>query len=276
MASLFSGLESLGLKKATHVDIYENKEKSKVMETQEKKEIKDSDFLFLKTHQCPVCNNTFKSSTIKAGTIKLDSVDTDLRPEYKDIDILKYGVVVCPKCGYAALNQFFNMISTVQARLIKEQISASFKRSIIKEDVEISYEDAIIRHKLALLGAVVKKGKLSERAYTCLKTAWLLRGKGESLSEASDHKEIQNLKEEENEFLTKAYDGFIKAYYQENYPICGMDSNTLAYLLGDIARRLKKYEEAGKWISQVLVSKYASSRIKNKARELKELINAEK
>ena len=54
--------------------------------------------------------------------------------------------------------------------------------------------------------------------------------------------------------------------------MCGMDENTVTYLVADLARRCGKFDEAGRWISKVLVARDANERIKSKARDLKELI----
>ena len=123
---------------------------------------------------------------------------------------------------------------------------------------------------MALASAVVKRGKLSERAYTCLKTAWLLRAKQEE--DSTEEKDKPALKAQEVEFLKNAYEGFVEAVSKENFPICGMDEPTLDCVIADIGRRIGRYEEAGRLISKVIVSRSAPDRIKNKAREIKELI----
>ncbi|HHX55840.1 MAG TPA: DUF2225 domain-containing protein [Clostridiales bacterium] len=287
MSNLFSGLEDLGLKKASKVDVYKNEEDKDENDkgTVKKEEIKDTDFLFLKTHICPVCENEFKESTVKTGSIKLSSVDTDLRPKYDQLDGVKYGVTLCNKCGYAALNQLFKKVTSIQCKLVREQISSTYKPiEENKDSLKISYDDAILRHKLALLNTVVKKGKNSERAYTCLKTAWVLRGKAEeiekSMQEETDKGSakamIAELKKEEDKFIINAFEGFSKAYSTEGFPISGMDMNTLSYLLGDLARRICKYDEASRWISEVIVSRSASKRLKDSARNIKELLAKEK
>lgn len=286
MTNLFSGLEDLGLKKVSKVEVYKSEEKDENLnETNKKKEIKESDVLFMKTYTCPVCEKEFKESTVKTGSIRLTSVDTDLRPKYDQLDGVKYGVTMCNVCGYTALNQFFRKITSAQCKLIQDQISSSYKPvEENKESMKISYDDAILRHKLALLNTVVKKGKNSERAYTCLKTAWVLRGKAEEI-EKSMTKEtdkdaaklmIAELKEEENKFIINAYEGFSKAYSTEDFPISGMDIDTLSYLLGDLARRVGEQDEASRWISQVIVSRSASKRLKDNARNIKELLAKEK
>lgn len=279
MANLFSGLESLGLGKLSKLNVYDESDKSsKKNENKEQvQHLHEADFLFEKTYTCPVCDQEFKSKTVKAGKVKLVSADTDLRPKYQLIDSLKYDVVACPHCGYAALNRFFNYMTSMQARLIKESISSSFKGLAPEGDV-ISYDEAITRHKLALVNTIVKKAKLSERAYTCLKTAWLLRGKAESLPEDTKDlpKVVEALNKEEMEFLTNAYEGFVEAFSKELFPMCGMDENTTTYLVADLARRIGRYDEATRLISKVLTARDANERIKTKAREIKDLISDDK
>lgn len=276
MGNIFSGLEKFGLGKLTQMDIYEEENKKEQNDNsvdENKHEITEADILFDKTHTCPVCEKEFKSKTVRAGKVKLVSADTDLRPKYQGVDSLKYDVIVCPSCGYAALNRFFSQITYPQAKLIKEQISKNFKG--LKEEGDIlSYDDSIAYHKLALVSTIVKKAKISERAYTCLKLAWLLRGKAETLPEdTKDYVNVKNaLLKEELEFINNAYEGFLSAFSKEIFPMCGMDEITITYLLADLARRAGKYDEASRWISKVLVSRNASERIKSKAREIKELL----
>lgn len=276
MAGLFSGLESLGLDNLKEIEIFEKTDKtarnSDSKENQAPK-ITEADYIFDKSFTCPVCDKEFKSKTVKTGKVKLVAMDTDLRPKYQTLDSLKYDAIVCPNCGYSALNRFFNYMTAAQAKLIISNISNSFRG--IPNDLEIySYDDAITRHKLALVNTIVKKSKLSEKAYTCLKTAWLLRGKSETLpADTPDYINIRKaLQEEEDEFLKNAYEGFMEAFSKELFPMCGMDENTCTYLVADLARRVGKCEEASRWISKVLTARDANERIKSKAREIKQLI----
>ena len=274
MSNLLSGLEALGLGGVSDMEVYEDvetkakreKKEAAGAEVQEKTEI---DYLFEKTHTCPVCDEEFKSSAVRTGKAKLIGTDTDLRPRYQGVDPLKYDAIVCPRCGYAGVNRFFTAITTPQAKLVLEHISKKFNATL-KLDGVYSYDDAILFHRLALASAVVKRSKLSERAYTCLKMAWLLRAKQED--ETTEEKDKPALHEQELEFLSSAYDGFNEAMSKENYPICGMDENTMFCMLADIGRRVGHYEEAGRLISRVIVSRNAPERIKNKARDIKELI----
>lgn len=279
MANLFSGLEAFGLGNLSEMKIYEEKEKETAKGSEEagKDVFSEEDNIFDKTFTCPVCDQEFKTKNVKSGKVKLLNLDSDLRPIYQHMDPLKYDAIVCPNCGFAALNRFFKYVTSAQATLIKTNISANFKG--IKEAGNIfDYDDALARHKLALVNSIVKKAKTSEKAYTCLKTAWILRGKAENLPKnLPDYKkQIAELEKEELEFIAKAYDGFDEAFSKESFPMCGMDEITITLLMAELARRIGKYDEAGRWISRVLISRDANERIKAKARDIKDMLRENK
>lgn len=279
MANLFSGLESFGLGNLSEIDVYESKEKENTggKEEAHKDVFSEEDNIFDKTYTCPVCDQEFKAKSVKSGKVKLSTLDTDLRPIYQNMDPLKYDAIVCPYCGFAALSRFFKYVTSAQAELIKKNISASF-RGLKESEGVLSYDDAIARHKLALANSIVKKAKTSERAYTCLKTAWLIRGKAESLPKdtANYQKQMKELEAEELGFITYAYEGFDEAFSKETFPMCGMDEITITLMMAELARRIGKYDEAGRWVSRVLISREANERIKSKAREIKDKIRENK
>lgn len=279
--SLFSGLSQFGLGKLEKMDVFEEEGQKDGASTADAKkaepQVKEEDVLFDKTYTCPVCDSEFHTKVVRTGRIKLVSQDTDLRPKYSMVDSLKYDAVVCPKCGYAALSRFFKFVLPAQAKMIKENISANFKGLSDSGNI-YTYDDAIARHQLALANTVVKKAKDSEKAYTCLKLAWLCRGKAENLpKDTPDYEnQIKQLQKEETELLANAYDGFMSAFSKEDFPMCGMDETTTTYLIADLARRIGKYDESSRWVSKVLTSRTASDRIKDKARDIKEMINQQK
>ncbi|MCD7825303.1 MAG: DUF2225 domain-containing protein [Clostridiaceae bacterium] len=276
--SLFSGLDQFGLGKLEKLNVFEEEGKKNSADSKpEEPKVTEEDLLFDKSFTCPVCDSEFHSKMVRTGKVKLLSADTDLRPKYQLVDSLKYDALVCPKCGYAALSRFFKFMMPAQAKLIRENISKNF--SGLKPTGNIyTYDDALLRHQLALANTVVKKAKPSEKAYTCLKMAWLCRGKAESLPKDTEDyaKQIKELAAQEKELLANAYDGFMTAFSKEAFPMCGMDEITVTYLIADLARRIGKYEESSRWIARVLTSRQANERIKNKARDIKELLNKEK
>lgn len=279
--NLFAGLEKFGIKVDDSKNIFEEEKKAeKEQALAEKKaaEVPAEDtFLLDKTFRCPVCDKVFKSKMVKTGRVKRQEPDMDLRPHHEGIDTLKYKVASCPHCGYTAMQMYFEHITTGQAKLIREQISSSFKPSGEADPPLITYDMAIDRYKLSLVNTMVKKGKTSEKAYTCLYLAWLYRGKAESLDGADPGTEQirKECKEQEEAFYEQAYEGFIKAMSSEMYPICGMDQCTLDYLLAVMSYHFKKYDVASKCIANVQGSSMASHKMKDKAYDLKQMIVAE-
>lgn len=277
MANLFSGLESLGLGNFSEMQLYEKQDDKSQAKAKEVHEIKESDFIFEKSFTCKVCDKEFKSKMVRTGKVKLIAQDSDLRPRYQHVDSLKYDAVLCPYCGYAALSRFFNYMTDAQAKMIRTSISNNFRGIKEGEDI-LTYDEAITRHKMALVNCVVKHAKSSEKAYTCLKLAWLLRGKAETLPANTPN--VEDVKKEltaqEKEYIKNAFEGFMEALSKEQFPMCGMDETTINYLVADLARQIGRYDEALRMVARVVLSKGASDRIKQKAIDLKELIREEK
>lgn len=276
MGNIFSGLESLGIGTVSGVKIYEE-EKTETAKQDNKEPVvhtvTEEELIFDKKTTCPVCDTEFKVKTVKSGKPKFLGADSDLRPKYAGIDSVKYDAIVCPCCGYAALGRFFSYMTSAQAKLIKDTISIGF-RGFPESGAIYTYEEAINRHKLALFNSVVKKAKNSERAYTCLKLAWLFRGMRENLP--ADTKDIEKVKKEcmdnELEMIANAFEGFMNSRSKEDFPICGMDQWTFDYLLADLAARVGKYEIASKLATSVIVSRAAKTQLKERARSLRDEI----
>ena len=183
--NLFKGLEKFGLKTEGTENLFEEEKRTNASTEQgeAKEEIpSEESFLLEKSVRCTVCDKVFKTKMIKNGRVKRLEPDFDLRPRFMYIDTLKYDVASCPNCGYTAMNRYFEHLSSVQIKLIKEKICANFKPTG-EEPAVYDYDTAINRYKLALFNTLVKKGKASEKAYTCLKISWLYRGKLEGMDE---------------------------------------------------------------------------------------------
>jgi uncharacterized protein (DUF2225 family) len=201
----------------------------------------------------------------------------DLRPCFEGIDANKYDVASCPKCGYTSMHRYFSHLAPVQIKLIHEGVLANFKTPPAKNYTELEaldYDASIELYKISLYTSVVKKARNSEKAYTCLKIAWALRGKIEELSvDAQKNKEaIEECQNEHDTFYQQAFDGFVKAMSSETYPMAGMDQSTVDFLIAAMAYNLEKYEYAARFVSEIIVSQTAPSNVKNRAHDLKEKI----
>lgn len=284
----FSGLEQFGLKvEDADKEIYgeearieREKEAMKNQANQMvSKTVSESEFLFTKHIRCPICEKVFPQKTVKNARIKRMQPDVDLRPRFQYIDTLKYDICSCPYCGYTAMTRFFEGINKAQSLLIKENISSKFQPGILDEAETYDYDTAISRYKLSLYNSIVKKAKTSEKAYTCLKISWLYRAMVELLEE--EEKTEENLKKTEEcktleeQFYKEAFDGFDKAMAVEDFPMCGMDSFTLDYMMAAMACHFKDFSYASKSLGNILRSQVADRRIKDKAMDLRDYIREE-
>lgn len=273
--ALFSGMDKFGLKDIKEDEIFVDQEQKKADDRAEevkKKEAEELDFLIDRTYECPVCGQEFKSRTVKSRSVRLIGSDMDLRPKYQQLDCIKYDVVVCPRCGYAALGRTFKNVYDSQKKAIIANISQGFH---YEEPAGVySYDDAIERYQIAFANAMVTKQIDSEKAYLCLKMAWCIRGKMETLDKNDPkYKEtVEECKKDENEALKLAMDGFVAARSKEQGPYAGMDQSTLDYLIAVLSARFGKLDVASKLIASLMSSMTTNPRIKDRARELKEQI----
>ena len=275
MAGILSGLKGLGLGELEKRDLYEEEEKVIPIRKVEVKKVvvEEKDLIYDKSFTCPVCDMKFTSKVMKTGKSRLVSVDLDSRPIYEGIDSNKYDVVECPECGYAAMVPYFQPLLNAQIKMVREGICNKVKIQNPTGDI-YQYEEVIPRYQVALACSIVKHGKDSEKAYICLHFAWLLRGYAEMLEEEGKLtvEKAKELEEQEQECLQKALEGLINARQKESLPICGMDQSSLDYMMAAVAYKLGKDNIAAKMVSEMLVSHATNNRMKEKARELKQLI----
>lgn len=277
--SIFDGLGKFGLGDLQESNLFEeekkNDETAKAAAAVKTPEEVEAEMLLDKKYVCPQCDKEFTSKVVRSGKTKPIGQDIDLRTKFENIDCTKYDVIMCPHCGYAALPRFFNSCTPPQLKLIKDNISLKFQPKEYK-GVIYTYEEALERYQMALINALVKKGKASEKAYICLKSSWVIRGKIESLDPEKDAEEIKKLQEQEKEFTKNAFDGFANARSTESYPMCGMDEYTIDYLIAVLAMKNEKYDVAMRMLSGVITARTVNKRLKERAQDLKEVIVKEK
>ena len=275
MAGIFSGFEKLGKE-----ELFEDPKKKTVEVKKEQPKklqlVNEEDYLFDKKYKCPVCDSEFEARTVRTGKVRMKNVDIDLRPDYDELDQNKYDVIACPACGYAALGRYFPTLNKYQIDDIRVKICMNYKHEPNNEPT-YSYEYAKRLYQLALANAVVKKAKNSEKAYICMKSAWVIRGETQRLDPEEEGYEAKKKENDaqEKELLENALNGFVMARQSEEFPIAGMDSTTLDYLIAALAVETGKKDIASKMISDILVSRTANSRIKDKARVLKDMLAEE-
>lgn len=272
--SIFDGLGKFGLGDLADSNVFEEEKKDEqgvtVAAVKSPEDI-EAEMLLDKKFKCPQCDKQFTSKIVRQGKAKLVRQEMDLRVIYENIDTAKYDVIMCPHCGYAALTRFFNAVTSAQLKLIKDNISLKFQSKEFDGRI-YTYDEAIERYQMALINALVKKAKASEKADICLRSSWVVRGKIESLDPQKDAEEIKKLKAQEKEFAKNAFEGFAKARSTESFPMCGRDEYSTDYLIAALAYENEKYDIAMRMLSGVIAGKNVNPRLKEKARDLKDEI----
>lgn len=278
MAGFLSGFDKLGLGNIDGASLFEEPsqkkaEKKKDVPQRKLQLVNEEDYLYDKKYTCPVCDLDFEAKTVRTGKVKIKNVDADLRPDYDELDQNKYDVIACTNCGYAALGRYFPNLNKTQIEDIKMKVCMNYRHEHNRDNF-YTYTYAKRLYQLALANAVVKKAKNSEKAYICLKSAWVIRGETQRLDpndEKYESKKAEN-DAQEKELLTNALNGFILARQSEAFPIAGMDSSTLDYLLAALAVETDQKDLANKMIADILSSRAANARIKDRARILKGML----
>ena len=244
------------------------------MSDEEKKKISDAEaeYIFLKSYTCPVCENKLYVPTVKSGKTRMISQDWDLRPVFKNIDTVKYDVIHCNRCGYAALTRYYGVLAKPHKELLLEKIAANYK-PIPEPGDSFTYADALVRYMLALKNAEARLAHDSEKAMISIKIGWLYRGAKQSLGDPDkmspeDKANYDALDKKENEYLEKAMEGFIAARMNEAPPIAGMNEVVLDFLIAALCSHFNRFEDASRLIAGILQSKQASSQQMDKARDM--------
>lgn len=217
-----------------------------------------------KSVTCPLCKTEFISTRVATPRLKLIKTDTDLRPYYKGIDTIPYEITTCEHCGYSTFyNEFILNLKADDAENISNILSKNFQPKKFPE--KLSNENGIEKYKLSILVAKAhsetQKSKLSN---LYMKLAWLFRNENNQEGEKYELACLKN-----------SYQLGIEAFKEENFPVMGISKSTFSYLLGDIARRLKMYDEAKKWLRNAGSFHESTLTLKDRINEVTKMIDDE-
>ncbi|MCL2015318.1 MAG: DUF2225 domain-containing protein [Defluviitaleaceae bacterium] len=256
LSSIFSDLDKFGLAEvaAKQEPIFKPPQDKKRPTEEKKVQFDIHDYVFEKKFTCPVCQCITNGTVVREKKTKIEIVEFDLHIKCTPIDPIYYDIVVCLQCGYSAVKSTFDhFLPEKQAERIIKNISPNFKN--VDYPTELTLEMALERYKLALLSSMVKQAKEGEKAYLCMKLTWLYRIKTDN----------ENMKK----FAALAIAGFQNALAKESLPIMGLSDNTIFYVMSAFHKLLEDYDSALRLLSNVVVSKTATDRLKDKARDLK-------
>jgi uncharacterized protein len=209
-----------------------------------------ADTLFAATKKCGVCDGDVNVTKVRSR-LSLVKQDSDFCTYYKEVNPNYYVVFVCPHCGYAAQDTYFEEIPTALTRikdfLAGREVNVNFSGTR-------SCEQAITTFKLAIFFAEMSSAQPSRLAGLYLKLAWLFREEG---------------RPEELIALGKAWEYYEQSFLREKMPIGNMTQLTVEYLCGELLRRTGKLPEAITYLGRVVANPQAKNekRIFDMARE---------
>ncbi|MEO3946828.1 DUF2225 domain-containing protein [Gorillibacterium sp. CAU 1737] len=192
--------------------------------------------LYQVTEVCGYCETEFRTSKVRSSFKKAAHTDTDFYCKFKTVNPDFYVVAVCPFCGYAFTENFSSGLSPEFRTRFELTVRKNWQG--VDYGKERSWEEALKTYKLALLCAQIKQEKERVVAGLLHHIAWLHREKGDV--------------EQEKRFLQLALEEYIKVYEREGIHV---NNARLMYLLGELNRRLGRYNEAVRWFARVVNDK---------------------
>ncbi len=258
--NIFSGLEGLGIDTPDDINLFkkteENQEATELEKVVEVSEDRQKIHLYDKEVKCPVCDATFKAKMVKSASPRISKKDSDFYNKYDVINPYFYDVWVCNCCGYASMKVDFLKIKEHQKDLVRNKISTKWQGKAYPDIYDVN--TAVERYKFALYNSAIIEASSSRKAMNCLKIAWMYRILEDSTNETY--------------FIQQALEGFNDAFINESTPLYGMDHGTLMYLIGELYRRVGEIDNANLWFSKLITSTNVDQKIKEMARNQRDLI----
>ncbi|CAG7640918.1 hypothetical protein PAESOLCIP111_04186 [Paenibacillus solanacearum] len=189
--------------------------------------------LFQVNVACPHCESEYKTSRVRPSFKKASGTDTDFYVRYKEINPDYYVVRVCPSCGFSCTENSTERLNSVQKQAFAGKVGGQWTAK--DYGGERSWDNALYTYKLALLCAQTVKEKNRITAGLLHHIAWLYRDRGET--------------EQEQRFLSYALDEYTRVFETEGNEL---NNARLMYLIGELNRRLRNYNQAVRWFARVI------------------------
>lgn len=185
----------------------------------------DHDF-YTKEYGCKICGHTYTALRPRQRACVPLKRETDFNVIYQSLPCLFYEVVVCPACGYSTTGTMADP-SAAARKIYTADIAPRWQSRDLNGVRDAA--DAMTCFKLAILCAQIQGERASVLAALELHLAWVYRTLGDQ--------------EQEERFMTMALNDYQTAYAKEDLRENGREI-TIAYLIGELSRRLGKPEQA--------------------------------
>lgn len=184
---------------------------------------------------CPICEKEIQVTKVRSRLIR-EKQDADFCCYYKGINPNYYTIWVCPHCGYAADERYFEMLTMPVKKKIREYV-AEHKVAMPYTELR-TFEEAENAFKLGIHFAEFIDAWPSRMAGLYLKFAWLYRAEGD--------------KENETEMMKLAIAAYDKSLSTERYPIAQMTDTMVIYLIGVLNYKIGDRAKATQYLSRVI------------------------
>lgn len=104
------------------------------------------EYLYETTYDCHVCSKKFKLNQVKTSRLSVINKEEDLRIIHKDIDLMWYRVVICPKCGYADFSNNFGKSRSLKTELRNEEkidVLSKLKNNTNPKSIKVNMNEVL-------------------------------------------------------------------------------------------------------------------------------------
>lgn len=198
---------------------------------------------FTRVIKCPCCSHSFSTVNVRISYPKTVEISTDFCITYQDEENSPYlyYVNVCDSCGYAFTKNSLPLSNEGKAN-IKREITDKWTPQNF--GTIRSLQDAIHCYKLAIYCSIIKKEKYYILAGLLLRVSWLYR-------------KLNNTTEEAR-YMNKTLEVYKESYQNADYYGSEMSELRILFLIGELSRRCKQFEDAVSFFSKVVSHTSAS------------------
>lgn len=211
--------------------------------------------LYWKTLQDPLTKEQFKAAYVKVKAVSIRERDPDLRPHFKTINPMHYGIIVSPS-GFAAEEPVYTRSFSFLFR-DKEGLSKMLRTRRFKPGFNLvrNLKLACKSYELALECAEYIKTPQHEVAGMTLRAAWLYLELAETGGVKQAEARAQELKD-------KALAAYLVSYEKEDTSKLKIGSGGVAFMIAELLRNQGDFDESIRWFSKLVVDKSLTGELK--------------
>lgn len=223
---------------------------------------------FWREFTCPITGRTFDSVSVKTSAVTVRSRATDFRPIYEGVSPLHYAIIVSP-VGFAAEEELFRNPASLRFRDRDGLIGLLQAQPPQGDFCGIRDIPTVCRaYELALSCTGFTRTPRSEIAGLALRTSWMLQewadsGEAHAADQASALRNI-------------ALEQYLEAFEKEDVTKLRLGSGGVAYLIAEIMRQQRRYDDSLRWFSKVVADRSTAAEVMRLARNQMEFCREER